>query len=81
MDDMILFSAKVNWYNEYDEKDENSIVVGFSKSLSDFAERINNEFSYINTVTIACENSWATQNELLYVTSETLDDIQKENGY
>jgi len=78
---MTLYLAEVNWYNEDCEEDHVDTVVGFAKDVVQFVDHINNEFPYIESMSIKTINPLVSQNELLYITSDMVDKIIEENDY
>ena len=52
-----MYSAKVNWYDRYAEKDKVDYVIIVADSWGEATEQINKQFEYINSIEIKQVNS------------------------
>ena len=74
----MLFHAKVNWWNEFDNEDTIDHVIVFGTSWNDATEKINKSFDCINSIDIESINEDA---EVLFIDEKYCDSIKELNSY
>ena len=80
--DVQIFSADVDWYDDYAEQEKHDIVIGFAENAANFIARIEHEFTYIDAINLKVVNTWATPSELLYISSDSIRKVlEDENSY
>ena len=74
-----MYLAKVNWYNDYENKDVISCMILCAGDWNEAMEKVSGQFNYINSIQM--EQLDATECDVVYMTEDMLDDIRKENAY
>lgn len=74
-----MYYAKVNWYNDYDESDEISHLIVCADGWNEAMQKINGEFSYINSIEMRQIQS--DKCDVVFITEEILDTIEQQNEW
>lgn len=74
-----MYFAKVNWYNDYDEKDVISCMIICANGWNEAMEKISKQFTWINSIQMDQLDS--DECDVVYITEDMLDGILKENSY
>ena len=74
-----MYFAKVNWYNDYEEKDVISCMIICADDWNEAMAKVSKQFNYINSINM--EQLDSTECDVVYITEDMLDGIRKENTY
>lgn len=74
-----MYFAKVNWYNDYEEKDIISCMIICASNWNEAMEKVSGQFNYINSIQMDQIDS--TECDVVYITEDMLDGILKENCF
>jgi len=74
-----MYYAKINWYCEWEDEDKISHVIVCAGDWNEAMQKINKEFSYMNSIEM--EQIQSDKTNLVYITEEILNVIKDENNY
>ena len=74
-----MYFAKVNWYNDYEEKDIISCMIICASNWNEAMEKVSGQFSFINSINM--EQIYYEKCDVVYITEDMLDGILKENSF
>lgn len=72
-----MYKAKVSWYNEYEDKDEISFILVCAESWEAAMKYIVEAFEHIEFIEI--EQLRAGEDRIVYIPSECMADVTREN--
>lgn len=67
---MILFFAKINWFDGYDEQNKTDKCFIFAKDYADACRQLSEHFNYIDNIKINCINDFVGDTSILYVPND-----------
>lgn len=67
---MILFLAKINWFDDYDEQNKTDRCFIFAKDYADACRQLSEHFNYIDNIKINCINDFVGDTSILYVPND-----------
>lgn len=74
-----MYYAKVNWYDEYNEKDIISHIIICASNWNDAMQKINNSFTWLNSIEM--RQVQAEEVDVVFINEDAVESILKENDW